>query len=62
LTFTDVADPDSPQPPQGNTVYLFLPERTAEIPGIQSLYPNGRVLTFEGFHANPLFYAYEIQQ
>ena len=62
LTFTDIPDPDSSQPPQGNTVYLFLPERTAEIPGIQSLYPNGRVLTFEGFHANPLFYAYEIQQ
>lgn len=62
LTFTDITDPGSPQPPQGNTVYLFIPERTAEISEVQSLYPVGRVLTFEGFHTSPLFYAYEIQQ
>jgi hypothetical protein len=61
LSFTDITEGEQPQPPDGNTVYLFIPERAAEIPIVQSLYPNGRVLTFEGFHANPLFYAYEIQ-
>jgi hypothetical protein len=62
LTFTDVNEGEQPQPPQGNAVYLFIPERSGELALIQSLYPNGRVLTFDGFRSNPLFYAYEIQQ
>ncbi|MFZ0544564.1 MAG: glycosyltransferase family 39 protein, partial [Candidatus Promineifilaceae bacterium] len=62
LTFTDVVGGDPPQPPQGDTVYLFIPERAAELPTVQALYPNGRVLTFDGYHGSPLFYAYEIDQ
>ncbi len=62
LTFTDIIGGEEPQPPQGNTVYLFIPERAAELPEIESLYPDGRLLTFEGNNANPLFYAYEIGQ
>ncbi len=62
IRLTDVLEAERPQPSPANTVYLFIPERSAELGEIESLYPNGRVLTFEGFHANPLFFAYEIQQ
>jgi hypothetical protein len=62
INLTDVLEAERPQPSQGNTVYLFIPERSAELGEIESLYPDGRTLIFEGFQANPLFYAYEIQQ
>ncbi|MCI0397202.1 MAG: glycosyltransferase family 39 protein [Chloroflexi bacterium] len=61
VSLVDVIETDNPSPAGGNSVYLFLPERSAEIDQVRSLYPNGRLLTFPGFHADPLFYAYEVR-
>ena len=49
--------PDSPAP---NQVFIFLPERSGELQGVQNQFPGGEVKTFAGFHSDPLFYAYEL--
>ena len=40
--------------------FIFLPERSSEIEATQAAYPGGQQQTFSGFHANPLFYTYEV--
>ena len=60
----DVNEPNETIAPTAaaNRTFIFLPERADEIERTQALYPNGRLQTFPGFHANPLFYAYEIKE
>jgi hypothetical protein len=43
-----------------NQVFIFLPERFNETAVVQSEFPGGELKTFTGFHADPLFYAYEL--
>jgi 4-amino-4-deoxy-L-arabinose transferase-like glycosyltransferase len=43
-----------------NKTFVFLPEHSAEIGEVQTQYPDGRLITFPGFHADPLFFAYEV--
>jgi hypothetical protein len=45
-----------------SSVYIFIPERSQEIETIQQAMPNGRLRTFPGYHANPLFFAYEVER
>lgn len=40
--------------------FVFLPEHSAEIGEAQTRFPDGHLLTFHGFHADPLFFAYEV--
>jgi 4-amino-4-deoxy-L-arabinose transferase-like glycosyltransferase len=47
--------------PDGNTVYLYVPERSAELTLAQEAFPGGQTRIFQGYHASPLFYAYELQ-
>ena len=60
----DVAEGDvAPAPAtSGNLVFIFLPERLDEVAPIEVMYPDGRLLTFDGYHANPLFHVYEVRR
>jgi 4-amino-4-deoxy-L-arabinose transferase-like glycosyltransferase/SAM-dependent methyltransferase len=62
ISLSDVAEEDGPpQTETGhNNVFLYLPERADEIEPMSQLYRNGRLLTFPGSNADPLFYAFEI--
>ena len=51
-----------PQSPAPNRVFVFLPERFEETAVVQNLFPGGELKTFSGFHADPLFYAYELSE
>lgn len=56
-----IADPDMlPALPEGyRPVFLFLPEREAELALVQQLYPGGQVMRFSGIsEPAPLFSAY----
>ena len=46
----------------GNTAFILLPERIDELAIIQSAYPNGTTREASGWHADPLFYSYELQR
>jgi 4-amino-4-deoxy-L-arabinose transferase-like glycosyltransferase len=58
----DVVEPNAtlPLPSTPNQVYIFLPERLGEAQAIQEQFPGGQLQAFAGFHADPLFYAYEV--
>ncbi len=43
-----------------NRTFIFLPERANEIERTKAMVANGRLQTIPGFHANPLFYIYEV--
>ncbi len=60
----DVNAPDDELAPAAaaNRAFIFLPERAGEIERTRALYPNGRLQTFPGFHADPLFYVYEVEE
>ena len=60
----DINEPGFAPPPTGaaNQTYIFLPERFGEFQALQEQFPNGTLQTIPGFHANPLFYAYEVRQ
>jgi 4-amino-4-deoxy-L-arabinose transferase-like glycosyltransferase len=62
ISLSDVAEEDGPPLTVNdrNNVFLYLPERADEIEQINRLYRNGRLLTFPGSNADPLFYAFEI--
>ncbi|MBE2223500.1 MAG: glycosyltransferase family 39 protein [Anaerolineae bacterium] len=58
-------------PPEGETAvfpevatptltFIFLPERAGEIEATQAAYPGGTQHAYAGYHANPLFYTYEV--
>jgi hypothetical protein len=49
-----------PLSPATKRVFIFLPERFGEAAAVQSEFPGGELKTFTGFHADPLFYAYEL--
>ena len=56
----DVAEGEMAPATTGNLVFIFLPERLDELASIESVYPDGRLLTFNGYHAAPLFHVYEV--
>jgi SAM-dependent methyltransferase/4-amino-4-deoxy-L-arabinose transferase-like glycosyltransferase len=45
-----------------NLAFIFLPERVGEMVTVQARFENGRVYSFPGQHANPLFYVYEVDR
>ncbi len=47
--------------PNENLVFIYLPERSAEVNQTAQRYPQGTLLTFEGVLQNPLFYSYEVR-
>lgn len=49
-----------PEPNNPSLTFIFLPERAQELEAVQTGYPNGEQKTISGFHANPLFYTYEV--
>ena len=53
--------PTLPLSPAPNQVFIFLPERFGEAAAVQSQFPGGQLHTFSGFHADPLFHVYEVQ-
>lgn len=48
-------------PPDANVVFIYLPERSAEVNQTAQRYPDGQFLTFDGRLQNPLFYSYEVR-
>jgi len=60
----DVAEGDvAPAPATSdNLVFIFLPERLGELAPVEEMYRDGRLLTFSGYHADPLFHVYEVQR
>ena len=58
----DVVEEGSELPPAqtDNQVFIFLPERLHELEALQMLYPNGRLQTFSGYDADPLFFSFEV--
>ena len=60
----DVADGEEtavmPTPIMPSLAFIFLPERANELEAIEAEYPGGVQQTVPGFHANPLFYTYEV--
>ncbi|KAA3664363.1 MAG: methyltransferase domain-containing protein [Chloroflexi bacterium] len=44
-----------------NQLYIFLPERAAEMTQIQAQFPGGETQSFAGYYADPLFYVYEVE-
>jgi SAM-dependent methyltransferase len=59
----NVEDPAAALPVQSDAlVFIYIPERSAELAETQARLPGGRVQTFPGHLANPLFYAYELQR
>jgi SAM-dependent methyltransferase/4-amino-4-deoxy-L-arabinose transferase-like glycosyltransferase len=50
-----------PAAPDSRTVYIYVPDRSAELTLAQETYPEGQMRVFEGHHASPLFYVYEVQ-
>jgi len=62
ITLSDIAEDDSPPLTDidHNNVFLYLPERADEIERMSQHYRNGRLLTFPGSNADPLFYAFEV--
>jgi hypothetical protein len=53
--------PILPPSPAANRVFIFLPERFEEATTVQNQFPGGELHTFSGFHADPLFHVYELQ-
>ena len=41
-------------------IFIFLPERAAEIEAVQATYPNGKLETFSGYYADPLYHVYQV--
>jgi hypothetical protein len=50
----------SPSPTTETLTFVVLPERVSELVDLQNRYANGEQITIPGFHANPLFYVYEV--
>jgi hypothetical protein len=46
--------------PTANRTFIFLPERSNELEKVRGMFPNGRLQTIAGFHADPLFFVYEV--
>lgn len=58
----DVEDPAAPLPVEnGSLVFIYIPERSAEVEQTQARLPGGEIRRFSGNFADPLFYAYEVQ-
>ena len=60
----DVTTPEDVLPPAPtlNRTYIFLPERSGELEKIRGMFGNGRLQTVSGFHADPLFFVYEVSE
>lgn len=52
--------PDAPS--DSNLVFIYLPERSAEVNQTAQHFPDGALLTFEGHLSSPLFYSYEVRR
>jgi hypothetical protein len=50
-----------PQTDSANRLFIYLPERYAEIAGAKADFPDGEEKTFTGYHASPLFHVYEVR-
>jgi hypothetical protein len=63
INLFDVNEPNAslPSAPTPDLTFIFLPERINELATVRALHPNGRERTFAGFHADPLFYVYEVE-
>ena len=46
--------------PRVHLTFIFLPERAHEIAAVEAEYPGGKQESISGYHANPLFYTYEV--
>lgn len=60
----DVNTPDdelNPAPTLSRT-FIFLPERVDELEKVRGMFGNGRLQTISGYHADPLFFVYEVTQ
>ncbi len=49
-----------PTAPTDKQIFIFLPERAGEIEAVQVAYPNGKLETFSGHYADPLFHVYSV--
>ncbi|RMH00669.1 MAG: hypothetical protein D6706_03355, partial [Chloroflexi bacterium] len=63
INLFDVTDPNAlPPAATPNQVFIFLPERFGEAEQIQAHFPEGELHLFDGYHANPLLYVYEVRR
>ncbi|MEJ2748014.1 MAG: methyltransferase domain-containing protein, partial [Anaerolineae bacterium] len=51
-----------PPAPTPKRTFIFLPERSEELEQVRGMFANGRLQIVPGFHADPLFYVYEVTQ
>ena len=62
----NVFDPEEPLPapqqPSDNFVFIYVQERSQELPQTAERFPGGQQRAFAGVFANPLFYAYEVRR
>ena len=45
-----------------NQIFIFLPQREAELAAVESQYPGGQRSQVNGYYASPLFIVYELQE
>lgn len=59
----DVPPQTAVLPPTAATkrTFIFLPERLDDMGAVQNQFPDGELQTVSGFHADPLFYIYEVE-
>lgn len=48
--------------PTANQIFIFLPQREAELAAVQAQFPGGERKQFDGYYASPLFIVYEHHQ
>ena len=60
----NVETPDSqlPPAPTADQIFIFLPQREAELAAIQTQFPGGKRQQFNGYYASPLFIVYEFRR
>jgi hypothetical protein len=51
-----------PQTDADHLTFIFLPERAGEMEEVRRIFPDGEEETAVGYHANPLFYTYEVER
>ncbi|NJN55598.1 MAG: hypothetical protein HC804_13105 [Anaerolineae bacterium] len=61
VNFFDVAEPlPTVGTPAPNQLFIFLPERFADVTAVQEQYPGGEVETVNGRTRSPLFLLYTL--
>ncbi|HUM71279.1 MAG TPA: hypothetical protein PLK31_20825, partial [Chloroflexota bacterium] len=62
VNFFDVAEPlPAVGTPAPNRVFVFLPERAADLTAVQQQYPGGVVESVDGRYRSPLFFTYTLR-